>query len=158
MDGGLECRDINFTSAVSYSLSCLKKEGLKLKPEQLEAIRLVYSGKYVFVWLLTGYGKSICYQTLPHLFDYKMKRLGNQLTRRSVVLVVSPLVSLMVDQVSSFRRAGINSAAILSGNTGVDDKLTASGRDIQEGKFNLLYSAPEAIVGVNRWRQMLSFI
>ena len=37
---------------------------LKLKPEQLQAIRHVYDGKDGFLWLPTGFGKSVCYETL----------------------------------------------------------------------------------------------
>ena len=62
---------------------------MSLKPEQKECI---FDGKDVFVWLPTGFGKSICYEVLPFIFD---KNLG---TDNSLVIVVSPLVSLMVDQ------------------------------------------------------------
>ena len=44
---------------------------LKLKPEQLQAIRHVYDGKDVSLWLPTGFGKSVCYETLPFVFDHK---------------------------------------------------------------------------------------
>ena len=127
------------------------KLNLKLKSKQVD----VYEGKDAFVWLPTGYGKSICYQALPFVFDYKLERISAHPTQRSVVIVVSPLVSLMVDQVSRLQKEGFFSAAVLSGNHGVDKKSTASVEDILQGKFNLLYSAPEAIIGVERWRQML---
>ena len=79
------------STAVAYALS-------KLKKEQLQTIRNLYNGKDVFLWLPTGFGKSICYEVLPLLFDYKSSRAG---PGNSTVLVVSPLVSLMVDQVCS---------------------------------------------------------
>ena len=61
-----------------------------------------------------------------------------------VVLVISPLMSLMVDQVSTLQGCGV-AAGILTGNKGVDKKLLACDKDILEGKFRLLYTAPEAI-------------
>ena len=73
----------------------------------------------MFLWLPTGFGKSICFQVIPFLFDYKLGRIESPLPQRSVVVVVSPLVSLMVDQVTSLRLRGVN-AAILSGFQGGD--------------------------------------
>ena len=58
----------------------MKQEGLSLKDQQVEAVKLLSEGKDVFVWFPTSYGKSICYQLLPFV-------------DRNVVLVISPLVS-----------------------------------------------------------------
>ncbi len=60
----------------------------------------------------------------------------------------------MVDQVTSLHDRGVP-AGILSGNKGVDKKFLANEKDVLEGKFRLLYSAPEAIVGSHRWKQLL---
>ena len=49
-------------------------------------------GKRCFLWLPTGYGKS-CFKVLPFVFDYQLNR------DNSAVLVVSPLLLLMMDQV-----------------------------------------------------------
>ena len=54
---------------------------------------------------LPGFGKSICYEVLPFMFD---KNLG---TDNSLVIVVSPLVSLMVDQVRSLRSRSVKAFA-----------------------------------------------
>ena len=96
----------------------------------------------------TGYGKSVCYECLPFLYDMKLDRhLSEQ--ERSVVLVISPLVSLMVDQVSSLRSRGVP-AAILSSQRSIDKSLLATEGDLS--RFSLLFAAPEAIVGVEKWR------
>ena len=57
-----------FSSALSYALEQLGTPNLKLKEEPLKA---VYQGNSVFVWLPTGFGKSIRYQALPFVIEYK---------------------------------------------------------------------------------------
>ena len=96
----------------------------------MEVIKALYDGEDVFLWLPTGYGKSICYQVLPFLFDYKLKRTSLPPHKRSVCIVVSPLISLMVDQVTSLRAIGVGSA-IPSGNSGVEKSLLATEEDIE---------------------------
>ncbi len=144
----------DFSSALKDALARLKCD-LKLKEKQKEAMKAMYEGNDVFLWLPTGYGKSICYQILPFLFDYKLKREGLHPSKRSVCVVVSPLISLMVDQVKTLRSIGVGSA-ILSGNTGVDKSLLASENNIKSGDFSLLFSAPEAIISSDRWRDILT--
>ena len=66
---------------------------------------------------------------LPFLFDYKLGRTEAITTESSVVLVFSPLVLLMMDQVISLQ-AHSGGAAILSGNAGINKVLLASERDV----------------------------
>ena len=66
-----------------------------LKSQQSEAIFQFLHGRDMFVALPTGYGKSLCYMALPWIFD-RLRGVTNQ----SVVLVDSPLVALMADQVA----------------------------------------------------------
>eukprot|EP00731_Ephydatia_muelleri_P024183 Em0016g454a len=73
---------------------------LVLKAKQEEALFHLYNGRDVFAWFPTGYGKSICFQLVPFLLDFKLNRTTVPQVERSVVLVISPLVSLMVDQPS----------------------------------------------------------
>ena len=58
----------------------------------MEAVKLLSERKDVFVWFPNGYGKSICYQLLPFVFDVKLGRANASLVDRSVV-VISPHVS-----------------------------------------------------------------
>ena len=51
-----------FSSALSYALERLGMPNLILKEEQRKSVEVVYQGNFVFVWLPTGFGKSICYQ------------------------------------------------------------------------------------------------
>ena len=59
----------------------------------------------MFVSLPTGFGKSLCYGVLPFVFD--LKRFGDMTLRRSIVVVISPLIALMKDQVATFSEKGI---------------------------------------------------
>ena len=91
---------------------------------------------------------------LTYLFDHNRGRIGAPEAKLSVVIIVSPLVSLMIDHVSSLLSRGI-SAAILSGNSGVEKKYLANKGDIMTGRYRLLYSCSDAIVVSERWKQLL---
>ena len=68
--------------------------------------------------------------------------------------MISSLMSLMVDQVCRLQAHGV-CAAILSGNTRVSKVLLATERDNAQGKLRFLFTAPGAIVGNSRWKQIL---
>lgn len=95
---------------------------------QAPAIRRVLSGGDVLVLMPTGGGKSLCYQ-IPALV------LGG------VTLVVSPLISLMEDQVAGLRRRGVAAAAIHSG-VAVGEAAEVVSAAVA-GDLRLLYVAPE---------------
>ena len=58
---------------------------ITLKAEQRSAMEAIYNRQDVFVWLPTGYGKSLCYQVLPFIIDYRHGVVETQ--RHSLVLV-----------------------------------------------------------------------
>ena len=66
-----------------------------MKSEQLQIVESFMTGHDVFGVLPTGYGKSLCYACLPLVFDCLLQKPSGF----SIVLVVSPLVALMKDQV-----------------------------------------------------------
>jgi len=81
-------------------------------------IESICSGKDTFaefVWLPTRFGKSICYQTLPFVFD--KNNVEECAAGGSVVVVVSPFISLMENQVASLRKRGVNAAIVTSVTT-----------------------------------------
>ena len=87
-------------------LSSARKHGLtrlgymSLKPEQLSAIDAILRGRDTFVSVPTGFGKSLVYQVLPFCADWLTGRVTRISTSsKPVVMVVSPLLSLMHDQV-----------------------------------------------------------
>ena len=73
-----------------------------------------------------------CATSLLFRFDFKLGRTRAIATERSVALVVSPLVSLMVDQVCSLQAHGVCAAILNSGNTWVSKALLATERDIAQ--------------------------
>ena len=87
-----------FDRALQYALLQLGTPSITPKPEQRKAIHSIYRGRDVFVWLPTGFGKSLCYEVLPFVMDHKLSRID---AKSSLVLVVSPLIALMTDQVCS---------------------------------------------------------
>ena len=65
----------------------------------------------MFVWLPKGFGKRICYQALLFAIEYKKGQSGS-----CAVLVASPLVYLMIDQVKSLRAIGVKASIVTSGS------------------------------------------
>ena len=97
---------------------------------QEEIIHRVMNGQDVLAIMPTGGGKSLCYQ-LPAVMSDGM------------VIVVSPLIALMKDQVDSLRANGIP-AAFLNSSQSPDEQVVVTS-DALEGRLKLLYIAPERI-------------
>eukprot|EP00795_Rhopilema_esculentum_P010124 gene10124-18787_t len=115
--------------------------------EQLEALRHFFRGKHLYFSAPTGYGKSLIYRVIPFVNDYLM----DQLTLPSCILVVTPLQSLMLDQVSKLRALGINTAAIYA------DQSEEVLLEIENGGvYNIIFTSPESMLATCRWRRFLS--
>ena len=96
-----------FKVAIMYSIQKLGYN--KPSEEQEKAVSEFLRGRDVFVSLPTGAGKSLCYACLPLSFDY-LRHYGRQSSEEihhSIAVVVSPLSSLMKDQVESFTKRGM---------------------------------------------------
>ena len=128
-----------------YALSSLKMSHLCVKPEQRSSMEAVYDGRDVFVWLPTGYGKSLCYQALPFLMDAKVGLVDSE---KSSVFVVSPLVALMIDQVKSLRSRGVKCSVITS-SSDVEKDLLATPSSLSSD--SLLFCTHKALVR-SKWR------
>lgn len=101
------------------------------RPLQEEIIRHILDGNDALVLMPTGGGKSICYQ-LPALL------------REGTAVVVSPLISLMKDQVEALCSNGISAGALNSSNDETEN--AALRRACMEGKLKLLYISPEKLL------------
>ena len=100
------------------------------RPGQDELVHAILSGRDTLGIMPTGAGKSICYQVPAMLFP-------------GLTLVISPLISLMKDQVGALVEAGVPAACINSAMSAEEfrDALYFAGR----GQYKLLYVAPERL-------------
>ena len=102
----------------------------EFRPGQEKLIDGILSGQDVFGIMPTGGGKSICYQ-IPALM------------LPGITLVVSPLISLMRDQVMSLKAAGVPAAYINSTLNGA--QVQAVYRNLLAGRYKIVYIAPERL-------------
>lgn len=101
------------------------------RENQEEIIRHILGGNDALVLMPTGGGKSICYQ-IPAL------------TLSGITIVISPLISLMKDQVEALRSNGIEAVALNSDNDSTADMLIR--RKCMNGQIKLLYISPEKLM------------
>ena len=112
------------------------------RPGQEKVIDLVLKGENVLAVMPTGAGKSLCYQ-IPALIN------------PGLTLVVSPLISLMKDQIDSLKQNGINAAALNSATP--QEEVNPILRQAYEGKIKLLYVTPERLA-MDYFRYQLNFL
>ena len=101
------------------------------RPKQAEIIDTVLGGRDCFVLMPTGGGKSVCYQIPAALLP-------------GLTIVVSPLISLMKDQVESLLEAGIPACAINS-SLPLEQSVQLQEACVN-GKYKLVYLSPEALL------------
>uniref|UniRef100_A0A1D1YAD1 ATP-dependent DNA helicase n=1 Tax=Anthurium amnicola TaxID=1678845 RepID=A0A1D1YAD1_9ARAE len=111
----------------------------QFRPYQKEIIQQVLDGRDCLVVMATGSGKSLCYQIPP-------------LLRGKTAIVISPLISLMQDQVMSLKQRGIKAEYL--GSTQTDQNVNSVA---ESGKLDLLYMTPEKAfsLGQRFWTNLL---
>ena len=111
------------------------------RPLQREAMEATLAGRDSIVVLPTGGGKSLCFQA-PAVVPPRERRADG---RQGFALVVSPLISLMKDQVDGLRVDGI--AAAYLNSTLTQDERDAIVAGLRQDEYRLLYVSPERLVG-----------
>ena len=102
------------------------------RPLQREAMDAILANRDSLVVMPTGGGKSLCFQ-------------APALVRDDLAVVVSPLISLMKDQVDTLVGNGVP-AAFLNSSQSVDERAAVTA-GVREGRYRLLYVSPERLVG-----------
>jgi RecQ family ATP-dependent DNA helicase len=130
-------QDIDFTLRRQFKKTTFR-------PHQREIILAALDGKDVFVQAATSFGKSLCFQ-LPAVID------------AGITIVISPLLSLMMNQVEALRAANVD-ARTLNSNIPLSERDRIY-QDLATGHphTRLLYVTPE-LCSVDRFRERLKFV
>lgn len=97
----------------------------KFRPYQKEIVEIILGGQDCLVVMATGSGKSLCYQVPP-------------LISNKTAVVISPLISLMQDQVMALKQRGIGAEYLSSAQNDQNAYTNA-----ERGRYNILYMTPE---------------
>ena len=131
-----EHRSKNWSSGFEWDdkvFNALKSLGFEsFRPNQRECINGILSGSDVFTIMPTGAGKSLCFQLPATMWA------GN-----GTIIVISPLIALMNDQVSALKKQNIEAAMICSVTPPAEKKNLLS--KVEDGKVTLLYVTPEFV-------------
>ena len=130
----------------AFDLVCHFFDVETLHQNQKVALRAFLSGQDLYFSAPTGYGKSLIFQSIPFIIDH----LKDQAVGTSLAIIISPLKSLMLDQVEQLKKTGVNAAAVFDGQS--EDILEG----VENGDFSLVYSSPESMLSSERWRQLLT--
>ncbi|KAL7113757.1 hypothetical protein ACP275_04G079200 [Erythranthe tilingii] len=111
----------------------------KFRPYQKEIVENILQGKDCLVVMATGSGKSLCYQVPP-------------LITKKTAVVISPLISLMQDQVMALKQRGIRAEYLSSAQTDRSVHNNAEG-----GRYDILYMTPEkaCMLAASFWSRLL---
>ncbi|XP_076957204.1 uncharacterized protein LOC143632618 [Bidens hawaiensis] len=109
------------------------------RPYQKEIIHNILEGKDSLVVMATGSGKSLCYQVPP-------------LISNKTAIVISPLISLMQDQVMALKQRGIKAEHLSTAQTNTSAQMNA-----ERGQYDILYMTPEkaCFVPNSFWSKLL---
>ena len=124
----------------------LERFGLEqFRPGQREAVQAALDGRDSLVVMPTGGGKSLCYQLPALATDWSPSHSAGPAhatgRARSLVVVVSPLIALMADQLRRCRQAGVNATMLASGMDGGHNEQALG--EIRAGATQLVLAAPE---------------
>lgn len=128
----LRARELRMADPAGRALAVLKEVFgyASFRPGQLQIIQAVMEGRDCLAVMPTGAGKSVTYQVPARL-------------KGGVTLVVSPLISLMKDQVDAMGQIGIRATFLNSSlDAGERSRRTAK---LKAGELELLYAAPEGL-------------
>ena len=129
---------------------CPKFNVSSLKESQFQALYSFICGEEVFVNLPTGSGKSLIFQLAPLVHTWMHEHVSAIHWKKDpVIIIISPLLALMQDQVKKLSSLGLKAAFV-----GPEQDPTIL-QDIEQGKFTYVYLSPESALTTERWRNTL---
>lgn len=170
---------ITFLTCLEFAVLNSLYQETTLKPKQVVCLENVYLQKDVMCVLPTGYGKSLIFLLLPMLLFAKSKMLDHVRLRgisaaavNSMVVVVSPLNSLMSNQLSRLRISGVRAAVINvkelrkehtdhetdleNENMEIEiDFRLCEERKLRDGHYHIVFAHPETLVSSKYGRDLL---
>ena len=114
-----------------------------LKESQCRGLEALIKSQAVFIFQLTGSGKSLTFQSAPIVKPLQ--------TGKSTMIVISLLLPLMEDQVRFLKSIGITAEFV-----GDDQKDKDTKKMVEQGECQIVYGSPEAFLSSKRWLAMLS--
>ena len=176
---------IAFLSCLEFAVLNSMYDDRILKPKQVLCLESLYLRKDLMCVLPTGYGKSLIFHLLPNMLLFAKYNLGSddfQIWRRawrsskeisaaainSIIVVVSPLNSLMNDQIARLRESSGIQASVVDVkeltpdedddddvfNVDIDFRLCEK-RKLRDGHYQIVFSQPEALISSKYGRELL---
>ena len=109
-----------------------------------------FPGKRPSAILPTGSGKSLIYQALPDIANVLAAKGVKEFENKSVVVVVTPLLSIMETQIKELTNLGVPAV-----NLSDVEENTLIEKEVKEGKFRILFGTPETWIRQEKWYSML---
>lgn len=132
---------------------CPKFNISTLTDHQFKSLYNFVCGNDVFVSLPTGSGKSMVFYMAPIVCSWLASKYissNNLWILDGIIIIISPLTSLMEDQVTKLRLLGFKAASV----SGTQDERLLT--DVEDGKFTYVFLSPKSALESERWRSMLT--
>ena len=148
-------RSVNFSFPLKDFRRCVQEicslfNISSLQENQFQALYSFVCGEDVFVNLPTGFGKSLIFQMAPIVYIWMNKNVSAIHWKDDpIIIVISPLLALMQDQVKKLSSLGFKAAFV-----GPDQKPEVL-NDIEQGKLTFVYISPESTLASERWRNTI---
>ena len=131
---------------------------INLKPKQVKCLEAIYSGRDVIAVLPTGYGKSIIFYLLPGLFFHKMnsRSTPTESPFHPVIVVVSPLNSLISDQIRRSTEGKLKAAILNARNAKNSNELEleetceTNSCWLKDAKYDIIFTHAEAVLSCKK--------